>query len=163
MTQDNFESLVRRLEQEAAANPIGYRRKLGALAFLGYGYIAATLVLLIGGTVFIVWMATSVSHAMLLLGKIGWALLVLTYLVLRAMWVRLEPPQGRLLTPQECPDLFRLIEELRAKGGAPRLDHVLLTGDFNAAIVQHPRFGVFGGGRNYLMLGLPLMQSLSQA
>jgi hypothetical protein len=44
---------------------------------------------------------------------------------------------------------------------APRVDTVLLTSDFNAAIVQHPRFGIFGGNRNYLMLGLPLMQSLS--
>src|ERR1700757_925842 len=108
MTQEDFEpaplrSLVRRLEQEAAANPVGYRRRLGALAFLGYGYIAATLVLLIGGASFIVWMATTVSHAMVLLGKVGWALLVLIYVVLRAMWVRLEPPQGTRLTSQECP------------------------------------------------------------
>jgi len=50
MTQDHFESLVRRLEQEASANPTGYRRRLGALAVLGYGYIAATLILLVGGT-----------------------------------------------------------------------------------------------------------------
>ena len=161
MTQDDFESLVRRLEQEAAANPAGYRRKLGALAFLGYAYIAATVLLLIGGAASIVWMVTSVSHALVLLGKLGWAFLVLIYVVMRAMWVRLDPPQGRLLTSAECPELFRLIESLRLKGGAPRLDRVLLTGDFNAAIVQHPRFGIFGGTRNYLMLGLPLLQSLS--
>ena len=58
MTQDDFESLVRRLEQEAAANPASYRRKLGALAFLGYAYIAATVLLLIGGAAGIVWLAT---------------------------------------------------------------------------------------------------------
>jgi Zn-dependent protease with chaperone function len=166
MTQEDFEpaplrSLVRRLEQEAAANPAGYRRKLGALAFLGYGYIAATLILLIGGTVLILWMGAMVSHAMLLLGKVGWAFLVLIYVVVRAMWVRLEPPQGRVLTSAECPELFRLIEEVRVKVQAPSVDSVLLTSDFNAAIVQHPRFGIFGGNRNYLMLGLPLMQSLS--
>jgi len=161
MTQDDFESLVRRLEQEAAANPAGYRRKLGALAFLGYAYIAATVLLLIGGAAGIVWMVTSVSHALLLLGKLGWAFLVLIYVVLRAMWVRLDAPQGRPLTSTECPELFMLIESLRTKGGAPRLDRVLLTGDFNAAIVQQPRFGIFGGTRNYLMLGLPLLQSLS--
>jgi Zn-dependent protease with chaperone function len=166
MTQEDFEpaplrSLVRRLEQEAAANPAGYRRKLGALAFLGYAYIAASLALLVGGTVLIVWMGAAVSHAMLLLSKVGWAFLVLIYVVLRSMWVRLEPPQGRVLTSAECPELFRLIEDLRAKVQAPRVDTVLLTSDFNAAIVQHPRFGIFGGNRNYLMLGLPLMQSLS--
>jgi Zn-dependent protease with chaperone function len=166
MTQEDFEpaplrSLVQRLEQEAAANPAGYRRKLGALAFLGYGYIAATLILLIGGTALILWMGATVSHAMLLLSKVGWAFVVLIYVVLRAMWVRLEPPQGRVLTSAECPELFRLIEEVRVKVQAPSVDSVLLTSDFNAAIVQHPRFGIFGGNRNYLMLGLPLMQSLS--
>ena len=162
MTQDDFESLVRRLEHEATANPAGYRRKLGALAFLGYAYIAAAVALLIGGAAFIAWMATSVSHAMLLLGKVGWAFLVLIYVVVRAMWVRLDPPQGRPLKNTECPELFRLIETLRVKSAAPRLHQVLLTGDFNAAIVQYPRFGIFGGTRNYLILGLPLMQSLSQ-
>jgi Zn-dependent protease with chaperone function len=166
MTQDGFEraslrSLVQQLEQEAAANPAAYRRKLGALAFLGYGYIVASLILLIGGAVVILWMGATVNHAMLLLGKVGWAFLVLIYVVLRAMWVRLEPPQGRVLTGTECPDLFHLIEDLRVKAQAPRVDSVLLTSDFNAAIVQHPRFGIFGGTRNYLMLGLPLMQSLS--
>src|SRR6185437_7467931 len=98
MTQDYFESLVRRLEQEAAANPAGYRRKLGALAFLGYGYITAILVLLIGGAALILWTGIEVNHAMLLLAKVGWALLALIYVVLRAMWVRLDPPQGRPLT-----------------------------------------------------------------
>ena len=166
MTQEDFEpaplrSLVRRLEQEAAANPASYRRKLGALAFLGYGYIAATLALLVGGAALILWMGTTVSHAMLLLGKVGWAFLVLIYVVLRAMWVRLEPPQGRELTSAECPELFQLIEEVRVKVQAPRVNTVLLTSDFNAAIVQHPRFGIFGGNRNYLMLGLPLLQTLS--
>src|SRR5579862_798363 len=120
MTQDDFESLVRRLEQEAAANSAGYRRKLGALAFLGYAYIAAAVLLLVGGAAFIVWMATSVSHAMLLLGKVGWAFLVLIYVVVRAMWVRLAPPQGRPLTSKDCPELFRLIDSLRVKAGAPR-------------------------------------------
>jgi Zn-dependent protease with chaperone function len=166
MTQDDFEaarwrSLVQRLEQDAAANPAGYRRKLGALAVLGYAYIAGTLILLIGGAVLVVWMAT-IGSAVLFLGKIGWALFALIYVVLRAMWVRLDPPQGRPLTRDECPELFRLIDDLRVKVKAPRAHRVLLTGDFNAAIVQHPRFGIFGGTRNYLILGLPLMQSLSQ-
>jgi Zn-dependent protease with chaperone function len=165
MTQDDFQraafsALVQRLEQEASANPSAYRRKLGALAFLGYGYIAVVLTLLIGGAALLVWGA-AVSHTLLIL--VGWALLALIYLVLRTMWVRLEPPQGRALSGRECPELFNLIEDLRVKGKTPRVDRVIVTGDFNAAIVQHPRFGIFGGTRNCLILGLPLMQSLSEA
>ena len=158
MTQDHFESLVRRLEQEAAANPTGYRRKLGALAFLGYGYIVATLILLVGGAGLLLWVGITLNHAMLLS---VWVLLFLIYVVVRAMWVRLDPPHGRLLVPAQCPELFALIEDLRIRASAPHVDRVLLTSDFNAAIVQHLRFGIFGGARNYLMLGLALMQSLS--
>jgi len=158
MTQDHFESLVRRLEQEAATNPTGYRRKLGALAFLGYSYILATLILLAAGTGLLLWVGITLNHAMLLL---GWVLLFLIYVVVRAMWVRLDPPHGRPLTPVQCPELFALIEDLRTRASAPRVDRVLLTSDFNAAIVQHPGFAILGGARNYLMLGLMLMQSLS--
>src|SRR5581483_1241330 len=63
--------------------------------------------------------------------------------------------------PVQCPELFALIEDLRTRASAPRVDRVLLTSDFNAAIVQHPGFAILGGARNYLMLGLMLMQSLS--
>src|SRR5581483_1107552 len=131
MTQDHFESLVRRLEQEAATNPTGYRRKLGALAFLGYSYILATLILLAAGTGLLLWVGITLNHAMLLL---GWVLLFLIYVVVRAMWVRLDPPHGRPLTPVQCPELFALIEDLRTRASAPRVDRVLLTSDFNAAI-----------------------------
>ncbi len=161
MTQDDFELLVRRLEQEAARRPADYRRRLGALAFLGYGYIAATLVLLIGVVGLIAWWGTA-SHAAPLLAKVGWAFLALVLLVLRAMWVSLDPPQGRKLQRAQYPELFRLIETLRAKVAAPRLHDVLLTGDFNAAIVQYARFGVFWGTRNYLLIGLPLLYSLTR-
>jgi len=36
-----------------------------------------------------------------------------------------------------------------------------MTQDFNAAVVQRPLFGLFGWPRNYLILGLPLLEILS--
>lgn len=161
MTQDECETLVKKLEQEALAHPARYRRKLGALALLGYAYIAGIVVLLVGGTVLLGWLATISTAILLLMKKIGWTLLVLTFVVLRAMWVKLDPPQGRPLTKARYPKLFQVIEDVRTKAKAPRLSRVLLTDDFNAAVAQRPRFGVFGGTKNYLILGLPLMQALS--
>jgi hypothetical protein len=49
---------------------------------------------------------------------------------------------------------------MRARMGGPRFHHVLLTDEMNAAVVQHPRYGLLGGHRNYLILGLPLLQVL---
>jgi Zn-dependent protease with chaperone function len=161
MTQEEFETLVRRLELDAETHPSAYRRKLGALALLGYGYIIGVLVLLFGGVFLFGWLATVYHGVLLLLKKVGWALLVLIYVVLRAMWVKFEPPQGWKLARRDYPQLFQVVDEVRAKARAPRVHHVLLTNDFNAAVAQYPRFGIFGGVRNYLILGLPLMQALS--
>ncbi|GET40890.1 M48 family metallopeptidase [Microseira wollei] len=41
--------------------------------------------------------------------------------------------------------------------------HILLLDEFNAAVVQRPRLGIFGWQQNYLLIGLPLMQALSQS
>jgi hypothetical protein len=44
--------------------------------------------------------------------------------------------------------------------GAP-IHHVLITKESEASIVQCARFGLLGGYRNYLVLGLPLLNALS--
>jgi hypothetical protein len=54
-----------------------------------------------------------------------------------------------------------MIEELRRKLRSPRFHHVLVTDDFNAAVVQDPRLGIFGWYRNYLLIGLPLVKALT--
>jgi Zn-dependent protease with chaperone function len=161
VTQDEFESLVKRLEQEAAADPVRYRRTLGALALLGYSYIGIVVIGLVGGTALVCWLAMKNALALLLLKNVGWALVVLVYLVIRALWIKLDPPRGRPLSPLTCPRLFELIENVRTRAGAPPVAQVLLTNEFNASVVQMPRLGLFGGSRNLLLLGLPLMQALS--
>jgi Zn-dependent protease with chaperone function len=90
-------------------------------------------------------------------------LIALAWVVLRSLWVRFTPPEGFELTRAESPRLFDLIDELTVALNAPRIHHVLVLNFFNAAIDQIPRFGFFGGHRNYLLLGLPLMQSTSPA
>ncbi|NER00385.1 MAG: M48 family metalloprotease, partial [Cyanothece sp. SIO2G6] len=59
------------------------------------------------------------------------------------------------------PELFEAIAHFTRCLNAPPCHHILLTDDLNAAVVQRPRFGLFGGQTNYLLLGLPLMQVLS--
>ncbi|MEG4802819.1 M48 family metallopeptidase [Microcoleus sp. ARI1-B5] len=54
-----------------------------------------------------------------------------------------------------------MVDELTTKLQAPRFHNILLNREFNAAVVQVPRLGIFGWQKNYLLLGLPLMQSLS--
>jgi Zn-dependent protease with chaperone function len=75
--------------------------------------------------------------------------------------VKIEPPAGIEITASQAPELFATINELSSKLGAPRFNHVLITDELNAGILQLPRLGAFGWYRNYLMIGLPLMKSLT--
>ncbi|MGH9360615.1 MAG: M48 family metallopeptidase, partial [Thermoanaerobaculia bacterium] len=160
MSDAEFEALVGRLEEGALRRPGAYRRKVLGLAVLGYGYVLAVLAILL---------AALAGLAVLLLRGTGRAaifklaafLAVLVWVVLRALWVRLEPPQGLRLTPERAPRLFAELEGLRQALDAPPLHAVLFNRDFNASIAQVPRLGGLGWHRNFLTLGLPLLQALS--
>lgn len=150
----------RKVNALAAVNQlIGYRLRVLLLAALGYVYILAilgiVLMLLIGLVVLLVH-----GKGAVLAVKLGIPMLVLAGVILRALWVRLEPPSGHPIGPSEAPELFQQIDTIRQTLKAPPVHQVLITGDFNAALVQHPRLGVLGWQQNYLILGLPLMMAL---
>jgi Zn-dependent protease with chaperone function len=158
MTDAEFEALVGRLEQQAQRNPAAYRRKVILLACVGYAYVA--VVLAIAGVLF----AGALLTAPYLKGfavKLAFIFGAFFWVVARAMWIRLEPPQGRRITPGEAPELFKMIERLQRSLGAPPFHDVLITSDFNAAVVQIPRLGLLGWHRNTLLIGLPMMKALT--
>ena len=159
VNQEQYEALVQRLELQAQHSPRWYRAKLGAMAILGYGYIAGVLTLLLVAVALLALLAVQRSGAVIAL-KLGIVLVPLIWAVVRAMAVRMEPPGGKELVREDATELFACIDEVRARASAPRAHKVLITDDFNAAVVQHPRLGIFGWPRNYLILGLPLMQAL---
>jgi len=160
MNQEAYENFVARVEADAQRRPALYRLQLGGLAVLGYAYVMAILALLLLVLAAFGWMVIHGSGAVIAV-KLGIFVVPLVWAVLTAMFVRMEPPQGRVITRDEAPALFDLVDDVRSKTGAPPADIVLITQDLNAAVVQHPRLGVFGWPRNYLVLGLPLMQALS--
>src|SRR5204863_6486857 len=84
-------------------------------------------------------------------------------LIVRALWVRLPRPDGLELQPADAPELFALVEEVRAELQARHLDVVLVEDNVNASVALVPRLGVFAPYRGYLVLGLPLLELLSPA
>ncbi|MEA2787221.1 MAG: hypothetical protein QOF71_3325 [Candidatus Eremiobacteraeota bacterium] len=95
--------------------------------------------------------------------KILWVLVFPLFAALRVLWsARPAPAAGEPLVAAQSPELFATIERLRVAAAAGPIDGVFLTGDLNAAMVQTPRYGLFGGLRNQLWLGLPLMASMDE-
>jgi Zn-dependent protease with chaperone function len=161
MTHEQFDALVEKLERFAHKQPASYRVRVGLLAALGYAYlilILGGLLALVGSLVMVVVFSHQVNALII---KLGVLLLIPVWVIVRSLWVSFPPPQGIRLSRQQIPQLFAMVDELTTKLQAPQFHHILLDRDFNAAVVQVPRFGIFGWHQNYLLLGLPLMQALS--
>jgi len=84
-------------------------------------------------------------------------------LLILAGWVRFEKPAGLPVLKTDAPELFLLIDQLRTYLSAPAIDEVYLTDTFTVQCSQRPSRGLFGGFRNELVIGLPLLQSVSKA
>ncbi|MFB2880023.1 M48 family metallopeptidase [Floridanema aerugineum] len=144
MNHQEFDSLIQKLEKYARVNPSGYN----LLAALGFGYIFLVFALLC--TIF--WFLGLKEISFLLVLAIA-----------QLLYAGFATPKGVELTRQEAPKLFAVIAQLTAALKTPKFHHILLDTQLNAGVLQVPRFGILfvGWTRNYLFLGLPLMQSLS--
>ncbi|WP_156924259.1 M48 family metallopeptidase [Derxia gummosa] len=156
--------LLARLEARLARAPRGFVRRfalastalwialgLGAAALGGF-----TLALNLSLWRHAGWLARA-GNALPLLGA-----LLLARAVIGALAGRLDPPEGIKIRPRHAPALFELLRDLCRKLDARELHRVVITADFNAALVQSPRFGLFGGHRNTLAIGLPLLCALDR-
>jgi len=159
MQAEKFEQLVRRLEAYSRVHPTRYRLKVAALAVAGYACILGAIVLLL--LIFAGFLAASVVvYLAWLTLPTAIAAAWIAVLVVRALWVRSYHPEGFSITPAEAPVLFEEIEVLRCRLEVPRVHEVLVDDDFNAALVQTPRLGIFGWQKNALVLGLTLMEAM---
>jgi Zn-dependent protease with chaperone function len=146
MEQKRFDALIARMEKFAAARPAAYRWRVFCFAVAGYAYLVLVVAALL---------------ALLIATKLYFIFGVPLIVVLRSMWVRVDPPSGLVLKRREVAELFELLDSLRSELRTPPLHTVILMPDLNAGIAQVPRLGPFGWHRNYLMIGLPLMKALT--
>ena len=159
--KQDYETLVWSLQSEAQDLPEMFRAKVVLISSLAYLVLFALLATLLTGVYFL--FATVHGNVIFKIIFGGWILAVapIVWLTFRMFFSPLSAPEGRELTEAQAPQLFRMISELRERFQAAPIHHVLITNEFNAAIMQRPRFGLFGGYRNYLILGLPLLDALS--
>lgn len=161
MDSSDFSTLIGRLEREADAHPQLYLGKVAVAAALGY--LAPALVGLE-----ILYCLYAIVHALVTGGTppflaaigllAGGAAAIATF---RSLRMHVAEPDGLPLTAEEAPDLFRLLDVIARKIVPAPFASVKINGDFKLGIRQIPRWGVFGGYRNHLHVGAPLLLALS--
>jgi Zn-dependent protease with chaperone function len=143
---DRFDQLVHQVERFAHQHPQRYQQRLRLLVWVGYAYIGVVL----GGLALLLFAFVQPAYALLVLLGLG-----------SLVWIRTPPPKGVACDLTQFPALFAELDDLSARLHTPTIDRVVLTADLNAAVLQAPKFGLFGWYTNYLILGLPLMQTVS--
>lgn len=162
-TEQDFIDLVKAAEQDAALNPKWYTTKLALFALLGYAVILLILITLIGlagGLTATAFFSTGL-FLLLVKKKIIIAILAGIWVLLRALWIRFSPPEGYVLKRKEHPVLFAELDKLRKQLKSVKIHKVILDRNLNASVVQHPRLGILGWHKNYLILGYQLLLLLS--
>jgi hypothetical protein len=162
LEREHFENLVTKAERLLESRPRAYRIRLAFLAILGYAVIFGILFLLIALIAGSVWAALTSTIVLLILikKKLVIVLALIAWVLIKSLWVRMEPPQGYEIRRSDAPALFRDLDSYSKRLATPRIHTVLLNEEFNASILQIPRLGVLGWQKNTLILGLPLLISL---
>ncbi|MGB3621226.1 MAG: M48 family metallopeptidase, partial [Ketobacter sp.] len=165
LTEEQFIELVKRSETEAEQNITRYKLKLALFAGLGYFvifFLVTALLFLVGGTIGVAVFSSSL-FLLLIKKKIIIVILIAIWTFLKALWIKFDTPQGHVLEREKYPNLFEELDSLTTTLNALTIHQVIIEDTLNAAVIQHPRFGLFGGNKNTLFLGIQLLLALSPA
>lgn len=162
MTREKFEELVSKLEETSTEKPRIYKLKVLLVALTGYGYIIGVLIAALAAIIALFYVAIKIRGAKHLILKLAIPLITLVFIIIKSLWIRLEPPKGISLRKEDSTILFEKVNSIRKKLNTRKIHEIILTNDFNAALNQYPRFGLFGFYKNYLILGLPLLMALTE-
>lgn len=155
-----FDQMIAALEQSAAHNSSAYRRRVVLAGLLGYVVILGLLALLTGLTIAMIVLMVTTRTGIAAEVKMAIVFGLLSFALIKALWVTALPPEGVRVEPDTAPALFDMIEWIRAATGGPAIHDVRIIDQMNAAIVQDSG-SLFLGARNRLYLGLPLLSALS--
>jgi hypothetical protein len=120
--QRRRQALIQRLQDEARRAPAAYRTRVVLLAWLGFAMLGLVVLLALAPLVLIVVALLRAEGAVdpmvyvFLTGQVAFSVLLL-----RALWLPIDPPAGHRLQPEEAPELHALIERLRVEAGVPPL------------------------------------------
>ncbi|MDK2122627.1 M48 family metallopeptidase [Parachitinimonas caeni] len=168
---ENFDVSVAEHQQMLQKHPVRFRLQVAAFSLLGlliFGGVLGTGVLVL---LLVVVLVLSLKGLLVLLKflNVVWVLLIPVWGFLRIGWRTVASPSpmpnGRWIKPHEAPALFADLARMRQQLRGPKIHGVLLTEDFNAFAISRPLGGFWflGLRRHYIGLGVPLIQTLSEA
>ncbi|MQA97879.1 MAG: M48 family metalloprotease [Streptosporangiales bacterium] len=138
------------------------RAALALTLLVGYYVLAALFIALPFASAALMLIEFRVQLVQLTIGSAVVAVAVGGAL-LRASRTRPPAPEGLLLTRQEQPHLWGMIDHLAARLGTRPPDDLYLIPEVNAAVSEDTRWLGLSARRRHMFVGLPLIETLSIA
>ncbi len=173
MNEQKFNKLVKKLEKYAKKHPLAYKFQVAFLAIFGHLFMLAIfalclyLLLSIFSLIFRPELASFISNyrgtrvVFVLILFLSVTTLTIGKAFLELLLFKFPPPKGVYVRRSETPELFSLVGSLIVKLKSLKLHRIVITDEFTASVMQIPSMGLFGKSRNYLIIGLPLLYSVS--
>ncbi len=102
MNREQLKARIQELEVYAQRNPRGYRRRVGMMALLGYGYIWFVLMVLVALIAALVAFTIHAHQVNFGLIKIGFLLLLVAWAIARSLWVKFPRLEGMTRLQLAC-------------------------------------------------------------
>lgn len=139
-----------------------YTGAVTMLAVAGYAYILMFPVLCLAGILGIYTSVTS-AESIDVIAAIIWLVIVLISGLVSFRELQFKPtrPVGLTLTNDKVPRLFSIVHEIRSQHKRPAIHRIVITGNYDIDIIRTPKWALPVRSSNTLVIGLPVMQSLS--
>ena len=149
MTNQEYSQLVDHFTDLWRNSPQKYQRAIDVFALLGISVLV---------------LAAGIAIALILFMHV-WTVIagcIILYSIITSIFYRPGPPEGINVNRADAPLLFEDVDSLARQLGARKCDGIRLDFDFNAAAVQYHRWGIVGPVRNYVQLGMPLLDAMGR-
>jgi len=163
-TQKYFAKVDKRRQkylEAAKQNPASYKRHVFHMAIIAILVPTVLVVALFGFLVFDVVSIFDDARDSIFGINTQVVLLFIIISLLSALRVNMGKPEGIEISPEDAPNLFSMINDVRASADGPAVDRVFISGDINACITQPQKPFKFWKFENHLTLGLPLLNLLT--
>jgi len=156
-----FKARVQHYEVIAKENPAGYRLRVRLFGWLGYSYILFILLILLAVIGLIVYCMIALKEGNTVMLKLAFFAGLIAVAIARSLWVKMGDPEGTQISRQEAPTLWREVDAIAHAVGAAGPSQIRIDTELNAAAYQRARLGIFGFYENILLLGMPLLLSMT--
>lgn len=160
LTRLEFDELVQNLERRYENRPRSLQHSIITWMSLGCAFLALALIVSVAALYFLISLYLTTREDLVALLFFGFFPGYIAWSILRGLLVMTPSPKGVEARQEEYTKLFEMIHEIAGKAGGIHFHKVLISDDFNAAVCQRRLF-IIGPRRRFLLLGLPLMDSLA--